>query len=59
MKLFTCISAAFTAFAIAGLAPNMAQAQSCGNYPLTPAQSDALEKARLDVVVPEGEVPFV
>jgi hypothetical protein len=59
MKLFTCISAAFTAFAFAGLAPVMALAQSCGNYPLTPAQSDALQKAKLDVVVPEGEVPFV
>ena len=34
-------------------------AQTCGNYPLTPEQSDALQKARLDVVVPEGEVPFV
>ena len=34
-------------------------AQNCGNYPLTPAQSDALQKAKLDVVVPEGEVPFV
>jgi len=34
-------------------------AETCGNYPLTPAQSDALQKARLDVVVPEGEAPFV
>jgi len=59
MKLFTCISAAFTAFAFASLAPVTALAQACGNYPLTPAQSDALQKARLEVVVPEGEVPFV
>jgi hypothetical protein len=59
MKLFTCISAAFTVFAFASLAPVTALAQTCGNYPLTPAQSDALEKARLEVVVPEGEVPFV
>ncbi len=59
MKLFTCISAAFTAFAFASLAPVTALAQTCGNYPLTPAQSKALEEARLEVVVPEGEVPFV
>ncbi len=59
MKPFTCISAAFTAFAFASLAPVTALAQTCGNYPLTPAQSDALQEARLEVVVPEGEVPFV
>ncbi len=59
MKLFTCISAAFAVFAFAGLAPVTALAQTCGNYPLTPAQSDALQEAKLDVVVPEGEVPFV
>ena len=59
MKLFKCIPAAFAAFAFAGLAPITALAETCGNYPLTPAQSDALEKARLEVVVPEGEVPFV
>ena len=59
MKLFTCISAAFTAFAFASLAPVTALAQTCGDYPLTPAQSAALEKARLEIVVPQGEVPFV
>jgi len=34
-------------------------AETCGNYPLTQAQTDALMAAKLDVVVPEGEVPFV
>lgn len=34
-------------------------AQSCGDYPLTPEQVAALEGARLEIVVPEGEVPFV
>ena len=57
MKLLTCISAAFTALAFAGFVP--ALAQTCGEYPLTPEQSAALEAAKLDVVVPAGEVPFV
>lgn len=34
-------------------------AQTCGDYPLTAAQSAALEEARLEVIVPAGEVPFV
>ncbi len=34
-------------------------AQTCGNYPLTDEQSKALAEARLDVAVPEGQVPFV
>jgi len=59
MKMFTRIRATFTVFLMAGVIPVTVLAQSCGDYPLTPAQSDALEKARLDVVVPEGEVPFV
>jgi len=36
-----------------------ALAQTCGDYPLTPAQSAALQEARLDVVVPEGTVPVI
>jgi len=59
MKLFTGTRATFPAFLLAGLIPVTALADTCGNYPLTAAQIDALEKARLEVVVPEGEVPFV
>ena len=61
MKLFTGISAAFAAFVIAGLAPVTAPAQapSCGEYPLTPKQEAALNEAELEVVIPEGQVPFV
>jgi hypothetical protein len=42
-----------------GLAPAAALAETCGNYPLTPAQSEALQEARLEVVVPEGNVPAI
>lgn len=59
MKKPTWLSAVFTIFATAGLVPATALAQTCGDYPLTPAQSAALEEARLEVVIPEGEVPFV
>ena len=34
-------------------------AQTCGDYPLTDAQSAALKEARLEVVVPEGNVPVI
>ena len=34
-------------------------ADTCGDYPLTQDQSDALQEAGLDVVIPEGDVPFV
>lgn len=45
---------------LAALLPvGTALAATCGNYPLTPAQSAALAKEKLEVVVPEGEVPFV
>ena len=57
MKFLTSISTALTVFLLAGLAP--VAAQDCGDYPLTPAQAAALEEARLEVVIPEGQVPFV
>ena len=59
MKLFTRIHATIALLSIAGAIPVTALAQTCGDYPLTPAQSAALEGARLDVIVPEGQVPFV
>lgn len=57
MKLLTCIYAALTVFLLAGLAP--AAAQTCGDYPLTQQQADALNEVGLEIVIPEGEVPFV
>ena len=57
MKFLTCISAALTVFLLAGLAP--VAAQTCGDYPLTPKQADALNDVELEIVIPEGEVPFV
>ena len=59
MNRFTWLPAALMIFAFAGLTPIIALAAGCGNYPLTPAQSDALQKARLEVVVPEGNVPVI
>ena len=59
MNKITWLSAALTIFVFVGLTPVTALAAQCGNYPLTPEQSAALEKERLEVVVPEGEVPFV
>ncbi len=59
MKLFTRIRATFTVLSIAAAIPVTALAQTCGDYPLTEAQSIALEGAKLEVVVPEVEVPFV
>jgi hypothetical protein len=42
-----------------GLAPIAALAETCGDYPLTQAQSDYLAMQSLDIAVPEGEVPVI
>ena len=47
------------AFIPLGLAPTALLAESCGDYPLTEAQSTYLEVQVPDIRIPEGDVPFV
>lgn len=42
-----------------GLVSTGALAQGCGDYPLTQAQADYLGTEVPDIVVPEGNVPFI
>ena len=42
-----------------GLAPAAALAEGCGDYPLTQAQSTYLQTQVPDIVIPEGNVPFI
>ena len=41
------------------LAPAAALAEGCGDYPLTPAQSQYLGMNVPDIVVPDAQVPFI
>jgi len=41
------------------LAPAVALAEGCGDYPLTEAQSQYLQNNVPDIVVPTGDVPFI
>jgi hypothetical protein len=55
----TRLPAIFVTLILLGLAPIVAPAQSCGDYPLTDAQRDYLLAQQLEITVPEGELPII
>ena len=42
-----------------GLAPAIALAQACGDYPLTPEQEAYLSDQDVEIAIPDGELPVI